>query len=678
MNLKRKIHEALSQGQGVQVRYLLYAVAVVVLLLMLTGCLFFRGKGFGFMELMNLFLDPGNVKGETDAGTAYNLFRLIATLLGILLMSALLISVVGNLFENIGESFREGISRYRHSGHVIVIGSGHQLVGILKALSHESCPLYGRDVVILSQRDVEDLRIEVFDRFDPKADKAFLETVTFYLGSRTSEAGLRSISPEKAERVYIIGEDGEENRDHLNVKCMEALKTACADAPRPVRCFLVLDDRTSLDVFRYVVDDKVIPASNLLLEVIDENEYMSACVLVADHDGRDVVHYPKIDYRGTRLNADGRWEQVTGILPDTDRYVHLVIAGMTDTARAMAVTAANICHFPNFKDGRNRTRITFVSKDILSPMNLFVSRYENLFLLSHYKYVHFTKSGEPMEEVHIPDPEYGDFLDVEWEFIEGEMTDNNVRRLLEEWARDGHQSLSVCLCLPTQDMNTDTALSLPGEIYRPQNGIPIFVHQSGEGDIAILARKTGQYGLMYAFGMSSEIQDDPLYENTRGKRVNFVYDQKYKDPEERNRDIDSAWAVLCEAHKLSSIYSADSVYCKMRSFGLDPNAPDLSSLSPAGLKRLEESEHRRWTISCLFLGFKPMKKPDRAALSNRLSSLDDAVRKQARKEKKELKANFIHWDIAPYDELLPEEADKDLDIILNIPYIIGKTDYPLI
>lgn len=670
---KRNLDKTLSQGQGAQLFWLLGALAVVVAVLLLVGFLFL-GKGFRFMELMSLLLDPGNVDGGQDAGFGYNLFRLVATLLGIILMSALLISVVGNMFENIGESFREGISRYRHSGHVIVIGSGHQLHGILNAVSDPSNVLHGKDIVVLSQRDVEDLRNEVFDRFDPKADKDFLDTVTFYYGSRTSVTGLRSLSPGKAERIYIIGEDGEENRDHLNVKCFEALKEACRDAVRPVRCFLVVDDRMSVDVFRF---EKTAGPTCLQLEVVDEFEYMAAGVLVADHDGRDVVHYPKIDYRGAKQNGEGKWEQVTGILPDTEKSVHFVVAGMTDTAKAMAVTAANICHFPNFKDGRYRTRITFIAKDIEGPMNLFVSRYEHLFMLSHYRFVRFTESGQCKEEVHSPDPAYGDFLDVEWEFIEGEMTDGNVRRLLVEWARDGHRSLSLCLCLPTQDENADTALSLPGEIYRKDRCIPIFVHQSGEGDLIIKARKTGQYGLMYAFGMSSEIQDDPLYENTRGKKVNFVYDRNFNGPENRSRDKDAAWAALPEAHKLSSVYSANSVFCKMRSFGVDPNAPDLSILGPQEIKGLEETEHRRWTLSCLFLGFRPMTREERTSLRERLADQEKAVRNQAKDEKKALKADFVHWDIAPYDELPEEEADKDLVIILNIPYIVGKADSPV-
>lgn len=667
MDIKRKFDETLSGGHGKQLIWLLAIISSVVASLVFVGYVAYGRKGFDFMEMMSLFLDPGNVKGEVDGAGGYYAFRLIATLLGIFLMSALLISVVSNMFENISDSYRNGTSRYKHSNHVLILGAGHQLIGILKTLSEKSCKLYGKDIVVLSNGDIEELRKNIFGKFEKSTDSSFLSNVTFYYGDRSNPTTLQTIHPDKACCIYIIGEEHEENHDHVSIKSLEKISKICEQTTSAIRCFLVLNSRSSIDVYRY--EDKQCKG-NLKVDVIDENEYMAECVLVSDHDGKEVVHYPKIDYRGCFMDSDGIYKQEQGILPETEKNIHIVIAGMTNVAKEMAITSANISHFPNYRDGRYRTKITFIAKGIRSHMNKFTSRYENLFMLSNYSYLSFDDEGSAHRRTFVPNELYGDFLDIEWEFIEGELVDTNIRPLLQKWANDNTQSLSICICLPSQEENTATALSLPKEIYCPEKCIPIFVHQEKEGNLIIQARKTKQYGRIFAFGMSSELQDDPLYENERGKRVNFLYDQLYVG----SSNILEAWTKLKEAHKLSSIYSADSVFIKMRSFGITQDNPDITKLTDKDLELLNEVEHRRWMTSVLFLGYWPMTKEARADLISRKYGDNPKVAAEAKAEFKDLKEHFIHPDITPFQNLPEDERRKDDLIIRNIPYIIGKSD----
>ena len=46
-----------------------------------------------------------------------------------------------------------------------------------------------------------------------------------------------------------------------------------------------------------------------------------------------------------------------GISENSENYVHLVIIGMTRMGIALAIEAAHIAHFPNFKTHRKKTRI---------------------------------------------------------------------------------------------------------------------------------------------------------------------------------------------------------------------------------------------------------------------------------------------------------------------------------
>ena len=52
-----------------------------------------------------------------------------------------------------------------------------------------------------------------------------------------------------------------------------------------------------------------------------------------------------------------------GIRAQSDRYVHLIVVGMSRMGVAMGVTAAHIDHNPNFVTQCFRTRITFIDPD---------------------------------------------------------------------------------------------------------------------------------------------------------------------------------------------------------------------------------------------------------------------------------------------------------------------------
>ena len=80
----------------------------------------------------------------------------------------------------------------------------------------------------------------------------------------------------------------------------------------------------------------------------------------------------------------------------------------------------------------------------------------------------------------------------------------------------------------------------------------------------------------------------------------------------------------------------------------------MDALDAEILEALSEVEHRRWMASVLLMGYSAAPKAARAD----------------RSRFKELKnKEFIHLDIAPYDELA-HEADKDRLIVENIPYIM--------
>ena len=251
----------------------------------------------------------------------------------------------------------------------------------------------------------------------------------------------------------------------------------------------------------------------------------------------------------------------------------------------------------------------------------------------------------------MPKNGYGDFLDVEWEFIDSHLSSELVRGHLEKWAADPATKLALVLCYEDAAAGISSALHLPKALYK--GGVPIAVYQKDHPEVLNAALASGQFGALTSFGEASDDSDALfLRRSLRGKRVNYLYDLKYGGG---SSTPDEAWARLPFAHKLSSIASAASIPLKLRAFGIEPTRESVDALSDATLASLSEVEHRRWMLSVLLMGY----------------SAAPAKERKDRSRFKELKSKeFIHLDIAPYREIA-EEADKDTIIVKNIPYIIN-------
>lgn len=607
--IKRFFDRLLSIGEGKQLVWL----TVVVLLLYGIFCLIGRIWGLDWTDVLTLYLDAGNFPIDHQAN---DIFSLIVALSGLLILSTLLISVFSNVFSNISEAYRKGERRYRFSGHVLILGGSRQLVGMLNAL-RENKVFDGKSIVVMTSADVEKLRAETEIAVN---DTRFCKRITWCHGDRSKEEDLRSVRAANAAAIYLIGEDDEEAHDSLSVFSLDLLERICEGSGAPIPCYVTLEMHASLDIFQYLPNSSV---SRLRPEIIHTGDYIAEQLLV------DTQFLP---------------------VPSGEEYLHIVIAGSARAARSFASVAAHICHFPGFAEGKHRTRISFVDAGIRERMDQFVSNHQNLFDLSHYSYV--TPEGR---EDMAPRPEYGDFQDIEWEFINSPLASPYVRAELSRWAQDAGQKLVLAICQEDSDTNLTAALHLPKALYTA--GIPIAVYQKGHGELMEKAVSTGMFGIIRCYGESGPANDALfLRRSLRGKRVNYLYDLEYGNPPAANED--EAWATLSFAHKLSSIASANSIPIKLRSFSLEATRSCMDALDDGQLEALSEVEHRRWMTSVLLMGYSAAPAADRAD----------------RSRFKELKnKQFIHLDIAPYDELA-REAEKDRLIVMNIPYIMNEEE----
>ena len=611
--IRRKFDRLLSEGEG---RQLLWLFLILLFIIFSSwGLLRILGWHFTWQEIIGLFLDGGTF--STYSGR-HDGFRLLITLVGVFLFSSLVVSVFTNVFQNISTSYKKGITRYCFKNHILILGSNHMLKGMLLAIK-ENKDFKDKDIVVMTIKDVEKLRDNMDSFID---DEVFSKRITYYYDDRCSYKHLAKACSDKASIIYMIGEDEEPLHDSINIECLGLLNRLCQGDGAPITCYVIMENHSSQEIIQLITRDSL---SRLRTEIINDKDYAVEQLLI---------------------NTDF----LPSFSPDSEQYLHVVIVGATSIARSFAIVTAGICHFPNYKDGNLRTVITFIDENMYNRMNDYISGRQHIFDLSHYRYISPQKF-----ESHVPKEEYGDFLDVEWEFVDGRISSPFCRNMLLEWCDDPQQKLAIAICHDDGKINLAVSLHLPKEIFL--NHIPVAVYQKYHAGLISMANSSVRFNNLICFGEAVPYNDTLfLLRSLRGKRINYLYDLQFGNHSCSSED--EAWSGITHVHQLSSIASANSIPLKMRSFDLLPTRECFDSISEEQLASLSEVEHRRWMMSVLQMGYRAATKEQRQYREN-FKSL---------KEKE-----LIHLDIAPYDEI-PFEVDKDEFIVKNIPYIINGSD----
>lgn len=643
-----RLGRILSEGKGRQLVWLIGILVVVLFLISAIVRTFFANDGIGTSNILALFFGVDSLNDTSGVQTA---IMLIIALIGTLLFSTFLISVITNIVDNISESYRVGKIHIKLSEHTVFLGANHLLIGMLRELSRTGKT---GEILILTTSNVEELRESVFSSFEGSTHSSFRNRLVFVYAERDQEENLMAACAADARRIFILGEEDEPAHDSRSIAAVDILSRLCRHSTHDVQCTVLLEDPASTKA--YVMKGKAVSVelgSRLRLNLVNVYDYYAELVLTA------AGHTP-IDHG---VSVEGDSVRISnGIEKDSRQYVHLVISGSGRMAEAFARTAFSMLHFPNFDENTldRRTIISLVSPDARKLMDGFYASYENLFSISHYRYV-----GRDESQEFVPKPGYGDFLDVEWEFIEGEMTSPSVRQLIADWVKDESQSVSIALCDLDSARNAVDAINLPREVYDRKT--PVFVYQKDNANLLDVAGQSVIYrDSLIPFGMVEGESDrivDPLFVHRfdRARRVNYAYEMAYGD---KSYDEESAWNRISESDKLSSTYCALSIPLKVRSFNIDVERSVKDQLSADDRHSLDRVEHRRWMAAALLLGFYPMTRKQREEMSR----LDKNALKQATKKNK---SDFIHWDLEAFDVINGEEQEKDTVLMNAIPYIMS-------
>lgn len=638
-------------------------------------------------RLYYYFSDPGV---QAELMTNNNLPKyvgLIMSTLGAIFLSGLLISTITNMFERKSDRWRLGFSYYKLEDHIVIIGSDQMVHGLVNQLCEEQ----NNNIVVMTSADVEQMRNSLHASLKNKKDK---KRIIVNYGQRDSENYLSKINIAHAKEVYILGDtsefdDIESFHDSLNVQCVTLIANQCKRCGRKgLPCHVLFDYKTTYHVFQYADLGPEI-TEHIDFHPFNFYDFWARKVFVVGASKNEDITYKPLDY-----------------IPITDResnkYVHLIVLGMSKMGQAMALQAAHIAHFPNYR--KRKTKITFIDRNGKVEMGEFKQKCGELFKVSRSTYIdadawaeaeerridgeapiekerYITTTGLVDEYKHLV--EEGDtdkdFIDIEWQFIKGDDHNPIVQELLKQYAKDDDAMITVAICLNLTHISLRSAMYLPKEYY--EKDIPILVQQRKTSTIASTLngkgfdkekRKKLLYKNITPFGMVYDCYDLHIVSSVETcKRISSVYDYYFKNgttptyikPEE----ADEVWKSKIITKRWSNIFAAASIPTKLRCIGSKwsiNNNCFLENLTNDQIELLAEIEHNRWNVEELLLGYRPVKKEeDNDIFANR-------------SKKQEYKEKFIHYDIRPYNGLKEDEKGNlasvyDMVIVKSLPLILN-------
>lgn len=592
-----------------------------------------------FMEVLYHFIDPGNLHTAGE-GTSYLVF--IIAICGVFLLNGVLISSIVGWIDKRKERYLQGLEPYqrflKRKEHYVIIGGSDIVEGIVEQI-FETPQENGEMPYILIQtsNNVEDFRHKLFSGLDIEQQKHII----IRYGNRNVKEDIEKLYLNKALEVYVIGEetrtdDMESYHDTMNMKCLELISEnvgkntsfAKNDKDNRLVCYFMFEYQTTFNVFQYSeISERIKECINF--KPFYYYEMWAQRVLVC----KECDKTEEYDY----LPLEG----IEGIKKDDDDYVHLVVVGMTRMGTALATQAALMAHYPNFVEKNIRTKITLIDENADKEKNFYIDRYDRLFALSNWSYKEMVRSESgkdelktvytytPVEFEHLG----GDFLDVEWEFIQGSVAQLELQKYIEDCASKTLK-MTIAICKDEPSRCLAAALNLEWRIY--EKAMQVLVYNRYD-DALIEKLKNKEESEVYspfknklkAFGMASKcFRKDILEDSDKlAKEFHRVY---CEDEDAEIKKLTDYW---------SNVYVSNSLWSKLRCVEVEKE-----EIKAEDKEILVKVEHNRWNIEKLIMSFRHLEKEEQD------------IAKEDKEEKKRLKSEMAHLDICSNARL--REIDK--------------------
>lgn len=690
-----------------------------------------------FWDIYYHFVNPGSQHMATAHG---RLFTGLIAVSGIILLNGVLISTLTNWFERRKEQWANGDIRYKSfrvffkldklsvNKIAVVIGASENAPTIIKNLldgkgeTKKGRPYY---VVLLTNGKVKEVR----DRIASYLNEEDSERLVIYNGQLDSVEEVNHIPIELATEIYVLGEengigdDSASYHDTQNMKCVHNIASYLTQnqIQRRIICRVQFEYQTTYSVFQFSdLPDNIkehlvfIPFNryeNWAQAVFVDSEYSEKSK--ADNEQRIIKYTP----------LDG-----SGISVDSDKNVHLIVVGMTKMGIAVAIQAAQIAHYPNFKiDGDNphRTKITFIDPDAENEMNFFMGRYQNLFNLARHRYLdlsgrEYAFNTEWIDPLLNERSEYTylgpNFLDIEWEFIKGSVEQPGVQEYLRQSAEeayscvdhgnaycDGKSLLTIAICNKFSNEAIAEGIYMPANVYDKAQQILVYQPESSEilynlyfaekNNISKRYSKLRPFGMQNAdftinkasyycamlcnyvyfskpFGTISNDTSNKLDDIVNDIRKEIVTCTSARGTKEFMRPARDAWKTLSIFNKWSNKYLSNSFKTKLRSIGYTCDkylcGKNLIEQKMESCKKsMAECEHNRWNTQQLLMGLRAYTENENNEYITILNNEGTGKAKGFKKSKQNGREKS-HLDIRSYSRLAEDDPQNHLyDEVFN-------------
>lgn len=708
----------------------------------------------GLMSTYEAYLNPsfGN-----DLDGSERAYTLLIAYLGAFLLNGILISYVVSWTQNRRERWEKGDLHYGENtlGHFcIVIGGNEMVPDLVKQLLEGKGTL--DYVLIMTNRDVVGLRKSLVSRLG-KAE----ERVVIYYGERTSKEDLSLLHLHQSSSIYIIGEqlDILQSGSHHDVKNMECVnlisRILASDSKyfdsekgiisnKKILCRVMFEYQSTFSVFQFT---DVTTEISKVLDFRPFNYYETwAKKIFVSKTLQPAVNDKYFPLEGLK--------PITADSPDT---VHLIVVGMSRMGIALGVEAAHVAHYPNFCYNQTenlRTRITFVDTAAKQEMQYVQGHYKELFALSRWRFVeagddsiYYNEKGHipydandrtwknPMTDIGSHSPYRNDMgnsytlgekiVDVDWEFIQGNLEMPTVQCYIRDAAKQKNVRLTIAICFPKDNQSFAGSLYLPDEVYEEKNNIvQVLVYQpfgdamrqcflnqiAMEGNVPSSYKNSfNLFAKLKAFGMMNscyDIKEQNITEDAAEKLCSHykatkkdIFDQKNEYGGKLGIKSTLKAGKSLAAQQWSNNYAAAHLWTKLRSIEWDGE----SVISDESVSILAQTEHIRWNMEQLLMGYAPLKMEEQKKIRRILECLetpaDDLVQLSQSKdeqinsnqypkvkvwletwkafdeEKTILKSQMSHLDICSYEELIkidPEAFKYDINLTRVLPEIYAE------
>lgn len=671
--------------------------------------------------ILSQYTDPGNLPAAQDGWGA--VLALVCATAGILCLSGFAVSSFISFINKVTERWKLGLLRYdyKFKKYVVIIGCNEQTANIVKMSLKRDDVDY---VLIQTRQAVDKMRMKL----DLGLDREEENRLVFYYAERTSQEDVEDLRLEKAVEVYILGEDmdadDEKDHDAYNIDCLELISKYMGDKQTKdlrenkyklkgkLKCHVNFENQSTFTAFKathiYRRLDK-----DLDFLPFNIHEIWAKKILVDNY-----AIYPKGE-KGTLkiqryLPIDGK----EGINYKSDKRVHVVVVGMNQMGTAFGMQAALLAHYPNFlRDNKLRTTITFIDDNAKLEGDYLKGRFASLFDLCRHRTVICEKSElvynkdgvddgymDPMVEGgryhHLGE----NFMDIQWEFIQGNISSDEVKKYLTDLAEDPNKITTIAICFNHPQQSIAAALYLPGKIFRSAHQILVYQQNSFDliNKVANGELEWKRYKNMFPFGMIEGSYMDEAYDNTMAKLEHYLYDfmRRHKDKsnaemiDELRKDakegtfitrMNDLWDELGIVQKLSNIDLAESIPTKLRSImgknysGYPGGISKIINGDDELLQRMAQTEHNRWVTERLTMSFRPVdieeRREDGKILKNWNDFLGTTMSADDREREKRIliEKNRAHIDICSNEKLQIVDSrvsHNDYNVIYFLPTIL--------